>query len=74
MDDFDRAQELEELERDRCLAEQRRKTAVVGQAVRDCEDCGGEIPEARLRAVPWVHTCVECARVRERLHDIYTRQ
>jgi RNA polymerase-binding protein DksA len=25
-----------------------------------CEMCGCEIPEARLRRIPWVSTCVDC--------------
>jgi DnaK suppressor protein len=27
-----------------------------------CEECGKEIPEARLRALPYARYCVECAR------------
>ena len=26
-----------------------------------CEDCGDEIPERRLRALPWARLCVNCA-------------
>ncbi len=31
-----------------------------------CEDCGGEIPEARLRAVPGATRCVKCQEEFER--------
>ncbi len=31
-----------------------------GESLRQCEDCGEEIPEARRRAVPGVRRCVEC--------------
>jgi len=27
-----------------------------------CENCQGEIPKARLQAVPYARYCVECAR------------
>lgn len=26
-----------------------------------CEDCGDEIPERRLKALPWARLCVSCA-------------
>lgn len=32
----------------------------------ECEDCGGEIPEARRHAAPWATTCIECQGIRER--------
>lgn len=32
-----------------------------------CEDCGGEIPEARLRALPGVTRCVKCQTEIDRL-------
>lgn len=30
-----------------------------------CEDCGQPIPRARLNAVPYTRTCIDCARKRE---------
>ena len=30
-----------------------------------CEDCGGQIPAARLRAIPSASVCVECQEKRE---------
>jgi DnaK suppressor protein len=30
-----------------------------------CEECNAEIPEARLRALPYARYCVECARKQE---------
>ncbi len=30
-----------------------------------CEECGGEIPEVRLRALPYARLCVDCARKQE---------
>ena len=34
----------------------------------DCFDCGGEIAEARLRALPFTVRCIDCERARETLH------
>ena len=31
-----------------------------GESLRECEECGDEIPEARRKAVPGVRLCVEC--------------
>jgi len=31
-----------------------------------CEECGAEIPETRLRALPYARYCVECARKLEK--------
>jgi DnaK suppressor protein len=31
-----------------------------------CEECGEPIPEARLRALPFAHLCVQCKREEER--------
>jgi DnaK suppressor protein len=35
----------------------------------DCFDCGGEIAEARLRALPFTVRCIDCERARETLHQ-----
>ena len=31
-----------------------------GQSLRECEECGAEIPQARREAVPGVRLCVGC--------------
>lgn len=31
-----------------------------------CEHCGEEIPEARLRALPWARFCISCTEHRQR--------
>lgn len=31
-----------------------------GESLRECQDCGEEIPEARRRAVPGVRRCRDC--------------
>lgn len=35
----------------------------------DCFDCGGEIAEARLRALPFTVRCIDCERARETVHQ-----
>jgi DnaK suppressor protein len=53
--------------------EERRRLADVEAALRRlargrfgvCEACGGPVPAARLRALPWTRRCVACARRRE---------
>lgn len=37
-----------------------RSRMAKGESLRECEECGEEIPEARRRAVPGVRLCVEC--------------
>ncbi|MBI4457068.1 MAG: TraR/DksA family transcriptional regulator [Acidobacteria bacterium] len=34
-----------------------------------CEMCGEEIPEARLRAVPWTRLCVACKEAKDAKQD-----
>jgi phage/conjugal plasmid C-4 type zinc finger TraR family protein len=59
MDEFDRAQELEQRQRDEALA--RVQTRLVsGPSSEECSDCGDEIPEARRQAIPGVSRCVIC--------------
>ena len=31
-----------------------------------CTNCGGQIPEERLEALPWATLCIECQREQER--------
>lgn len=58
-DEIDRAQALEEAQRDDALAEHRRRMP-VGDTAEVCDDCGEPIPEARRAAVPGVRRCVAC--------------
>jgi len=36
-----------------------------GPGRRHCEDCGGDIPEARRKAIPGVRLCVACQSSRD---------
>ena len=35
-----------------------------------CHDCGGEIPDKRLKAVPGTRYCIACQGLRDRLVDV----
>jgi phage/conjugal plasmid C-4 type zinc finger TraR family protein len=68
LDDADRAQVLEEMERDAALTAvlARHKSGQAKAGNGACEDCGSRIPAARRLAVPWATRCVECASIAER--------
>lgn len=38
----------------------------VGEGLRECEDCGEDIPEARRAALPGARTCIRCQSERDR--------
>lgn len=38
----------------------------AGEGASHCVECGEEIPEARRRALPGAHTCVDCQSGRDR--------
>ena len=43
-----------------------RKQLPSGQGLRECAECGAEIPAARRQALPGVRLCVACQEVRDR--------
>lgn len=60
-DPLDRAQELEERQRQEAIARVRSQTSPPDlEGFEDCENCGNEIPEARRRAMPSARLCVFC--------------
>lgn len=63
-DVFDRAADLEEVQRQDALQAQARRAGLDGKTVADsathCHVCEVLIPVARRRAVPGVQTCVIC--------------
>ncbi|MCW3479721.1 TraR/DksA C4-type zinc finger protein [Neisseriaceae bacterium JH1-16] len=63
-DIFDRAQELEQLQRDAALAN--RSQMPAGPSYSHCEDCGDDIPAARQLAAPGCHRCIACQQAHER--------
>lgn len=43
----------------------------VGESARECDDCGGKIPEGRRKAVPGCRRCVRCQTMEERCGGEY---
>ncbi len=68
MDQLDHVQELVETERATLVARHAHRLAdrVPAGAIVSCNSCGGEIPEARRRALPGVCLCVDCQAALER--------
>ncbi|MDG4811674.1 TraR/DksA family transcriptional regulator [Hydrogenovibrio sp. 3SP14C1] len=70
MDEIDRAQQLEEMQRQQSLAviQSRRqgKTLMSVPKYRECEDCGESIPQQRLQLNPTTLRCVDCQTKSER--------
>lgn len=56
---FDRAQALEERQRDQAIAAALAQAPSSGPSLTNCEDCNSEIPEAR-RALGGKTRCVPC--------------
>ncbi|ENY76592.1 prophage PSPPH06, DksA/TraR family C4-type zinc finger protein [Pseudomonas putida TRO1] len=56
---FDRAQDIEQRQRDQAISAVLDRTRSSGPSLIHCEDCGGEIPEAR-RALGGKTRCVPC--------------
>lgn len=56
---FDRAQALEQRQRDQAISAALARARSIGPSLTHCEDCGGEIPEAR-RALGGKTRCVPC--------------
>ncbi|MEW6314154.1 MAG: TraR/DksA family transcriptional regulator [Pseudomonadota bacterium] len=78
MDQFDRAQELEQQERDAALARQASRSAegAAKESAKWCEapHCGERIPDARREAIPGVQYCVECQGLLERHGKLTVKQ
>lgn len=56
---FDRAQALEQRQRDQAITAALARARSNGPSLTHCEDCDGEIPEAR-RAIGGMTRCVPC--------------
>ena len=54
-----------------------RRRLASGPSLRNCEECGAEIPEARRRAVPGARLCIPCqdaADQQQKAHSLYNRR
>lgn len=60
MDAVDRAQVLEEAERDEMIRRTRLHPAPDNQGGKTCSLCGCEIEPLRLRFMPHARTCFDC--------------
>lgn len=69
-DQFDRATEIEEMQREDALQAQARRAGLDGKTAADsaefCQMCEEPIPELRRQAVAGVQTCIDCQRDIER--------
>ncbi|HEY3860104.1 MAG TPA: DksA/TraR family C4-type zinc finger protein [Gammaproteobacteria bacterium] len=48
-----------------------------GPSLKNCEECGNEIPEARRQAMPGVRLCIVCqeeADKHDQAHSLYNRR
>lgn len=64
---FDRAQALEQRQRDHAIAAQLARKRPSGPSLTHCEDCDAEIPAAR-QALGGMTRCVPCQTLTERGH------
>jgi phage/conjugal plasmid C-4 type zinc finger TraR family protein len=67
------SQHAEQLHNDLALLQHRQRAAIDPRAESAdwCDACGGEIPEARRKAVPGCKMCVDCAREQETKERMY---
>lgn len=68
-DQFDRAQQLEEMQREIALKKHRTFKAVSRlycEDCEDCEDCDAPIPEKRRQMIQGVTRCVTCQEQEEK--------
>ncbi|QTO01725.1 TraR/DksA C4-type zinc finger protein [Aggregatibacter sp. 2125159857] len=62
-DQFDRAQQLEEMAREIAIKKHRTFKAISRVY---CEDCDAPIPEKRRQLIPGVSRCVACQEIEEK--------
>lgn len=69
MDEFDRAQELEQRQRDQAISRARhrkRETPRMHDGVRVCIDCDDPVEPARIALLPDAARCISCQTDHER--------
>lgn len=67
---FDQAQELERLAREKAI-EYHQANMPKGESLKQCNDCGVDIPQARREAIVGVKTCVDCQVFNEEKGKLY---
>lgn len=59
-DVYDRAQEMEQRQREQALAAQAAASRPQGNSLEHCKDCGQAIPEKRRQAAVGCTRCIRC--------------
>lgn len=73
VDLVDRAQEAERINTEDALKSQRLRLEAQKPA-EQCKGCGGEIGEARRKAMPQARRCIDCEEARERSRKLFYRR
>ncbi|MFZ2470198.1 MAG: TraR/DksA C4-type zinc finger protein [Parvibaculum sedimenti] len=73
VDLVDRAQEAERLNTEDALTSLRLRVEAEKPAEK-CKGCGGEIGEARRKAMPQAGRCIDCEEARERQRKLFYRR
>jgi phage/conjugal plasmid C-4 type zinc finger TraR family protein len=68
-DIYDRAQELEQKQREAALRQQAAVSRPLGTSLTHCDDCGEAIPQKRRDAAPGCTRCITCQTEAERLRQ-----
>lgn len=64
-DFYDRAQKLEQEQRDAALRQQTAASRQLGASLTHCDDCGEAIPQKRREAAPGCTRCITCQTLAE---------
>jgi phage/conjugal plasmid C-4 type zinc finger TraR family protein len=67
-DVYDRAQEMEQRQREQALAAQAAASRPLGSSLEHCDDCGQTIPEKRRQAAVGCTRCIQCQTAYEKGH------
>lgn len=65
---YDRAQALEQRQREQALAAQAAASRPLGSSLAHCKDCGQPIPEKRRQAAVGCTRCIRCQTACEKRH------
>ena len=64
-DESEQATEIENLDREVALINHTNRTGERPMSPGCCNDCGADIPQRRLQALPDAVTCITCQAIRE---------
>ena len=49
-----------------------RRDIPAGESLKECEECGESIPQARRKAIPGVRLCVKCQQEKDEQNAIFS--